>query len=333
MATGKVQAADAIADFYKGKQITVICSTAGGGAYDTYARMVAKHMGKHIPGTPGMVVQNMPGASGLKAINYIATVAPKDGTVFAAVHAGIPSAPLTQRQEAEFSPNAMSWLSSATKELYVGYVFQNAPIRSMEEALTIETLMGGTAVGSFGPDMTILSNAFFGTKFKLVLGYKDAIEGRLAMQRGETHGTFGTNFADVFKLSEPTWLTEKKAFIIVQYGVKRHPTLPDTPTFLELAKSEAQRQAITFMVARLDHGKPYVAPPAMPQDRLAALRRAFDQTMKDPAFLSDLAQLQLEVDGPMTGEEMAALIAQEAATPPDVLKLIEETIAKYRGTK
>lgn len=313
-------------DFYFGKQITIVCSTAGGGAYDTYARLLAKHMGKYIPGNPAFVVQNMPGASGVKAANFIANVAPRDGTVFAGTHSNIPTAPLTTPKATQYDPLRLSWLGSATRELYVGYVMHSAPIRTLEEAKSRQVTMGGTSIGSFGVDMVVVANEFFGTKFKQVLGYKDAIETRLAMERGEVDGTFGTNYASAFKVAQSSWLKEGKAFIITQYGAQRHPALPDVPTFLEFAKDDDQRQAIKFMSARLDHGKPYFGPPDIPRDRLAILRRAFDATMKDPQFVKEIEAAQLEVDGPMTGEELERLVAEEAATSPSIVERLERLI-------
>jgi tripartite-type tricarboxylate transporter receptor subunit TctC len=323
----EAKAADAT-EFYKGKQITIVCSTAGGGAYDTYARLVAKHMGKHIPGNPTFIVQNMPGASGMKAANYIASVAPKDGTVFAATHAGVPTGPLTMPGEAQYDPTKLSWIGSATKELYVGYVFHTAPIRTFQEAREKTVTVGETSMSSFGVKPAIFSNVHFGTKFKQVLGYKDAIEGRLAMERGEIHGTFGTSYAG-FRSAQPTWLKEGKAFVIIQHGVTRNPTLPDVPTLMEFAKTEAERQAITFMVGGLDHGKPYFGPPEIPADRLQILRRAFDATMKDPQFTKDLNAANLEADSPLRGEELAELVAREASTPKSVIDQLEQMVATY----
>jgi tripartite-type tricarboxylate transporter receptor subunit TctC len=314
-------------NFYAGKTIHVIVSTAGGGAYDTYARTLAKYMGRYIPGSPAFVVENMPGASGLRAANFTANVAAKDGTYFAGTHSNIPTAPLTEPTDSQYDATKLSWIGSATKELYVGYVMDKSPIHSMEEAKARQSLMGGTSFGSFGVDTSVVSNEFFGTKFKLVLGYKDAIETRLALERGEIDGTLGTNYASAFKSTGLDWLKTGRAKVILQYGTQRSAELPDIPTFLEMAKTEEQRQIIRFMVGRLDHGKPYFAPPGVPADRLALLRKAFDETIKDPDFRKDIAAAQLEIDEPMSGEALEKLVAEEAATPPALVEGLAKMLA------
>jgi tripartite-type tricarboxylate transporter receptor subunit TctC len=323
-----VSAAD---DFYKGKQITIVSSANSGTTYDLYSRTLAKYLTKYIPGNPTFIVQNMQGAGGLKAANYIANNAPKDGTVIAGTHPVIPIAPLTTPADAQYDANKLSWIGSATRELYVGYVWNTAPVKTYAETLEKEVLVGSTGPGSFSADMPILSNELLGTKFKLISGYPGSPQTQLAIQRGEVQGVMGTAWVSL-KRTEPTWISENKIRILVQYGFKRNPQLSaDVPAFIDFAKTEADRQAIKFMVARLDHGKPYFGPPGMPADRLDILRRAFDKVVKDPDFIADLSKQDGEVDGPMTGEELAAVVAEEAATPPAVVKRIEEAISKYVG--
>jgi tripartite-type tricarboxylate transporter receptor subunit TctC len=314
------------ADFYAGKQITIVSSSAGGGAYDTYSRALARYMGKYIPGNPVFIVQNLPGASGLRAANFAANAAPKDGTVIAGTHSGVPTYPLTNPGEAQYDATKLAWIGSATKDVHVGYVMNTAPIRSVEDAMTKPATLGGTAAGSLGSGMTLLANEFFGTKFKQVLGYKDAFEVRLALERGEIDGTFGTNYMSAFKVEHPEWIRDGKAFIIIQFGLKRYHDIPDVPTFMDFAKTEEQRQAIRFMVARLDYGKPYFAPAEIPADRLEILRRAFDATVKDPDFIKEIVASQLEVDEPITGEELAKVVADQAATPKPIVKRLASMV-------
>ncbi len=328
--SGASQAAD---DFYKGKQIQMIVSATTGTTYDLYARTVAKYMTKYIPGNPSFVVQNMPGAGGLRAANFIANNAPRDGTAIAGTHPVIPIAPLMSPADAQFDATALSWIGSVTRELYLGYVWHTAPVKTFAEAFDTEVLVGGTAPGSFTIDMPIIANDFLGTKFKIITGYQSSPETQLALQRGEVHGVMGTAWA-ALKRTEPGWITDNKIRILVQYGFKKNPQLPpDVPAFIDFAKTEADRQAFKFMIARLDHGKPYFGPPGIPADRLEILRRAFDKVVKDREFIDEIARSDGEVDGPMTGEELAALVAEEAATPAAVVKRVEAAINKYVGRK
>ena len=323
-----VPAADAAGDFYKGKQIRLLIGTDAGGAYDMYARALSRHMGKHIPGDPTFILENMPGAAGLQAANYIYNVAPRDGTVIAGAPNAIPTAPLTNPGGVKFDPNQLSWIGSATKELYVGYVWHDAPIRTFEEARNTEVLMGGVTVGSFSADVGIMARNFFGMKFKTVIGYKSSPEIQLAVQRGEVHGVMGTAYS-ALKIAQADWLAQNKIRIIVQYGLQRHPLYPDVPLYIDFAKNEEQRQAILFYTGNLAHGKPYFAPPGIPAERLAILRQAFDETMKDPEFLQDIASGGGDIDGPMTGQALAKFVAEENSTSPRVIQMVHDVLAKF----
>ncbi len=321
-------AADPAAEFYKGKQLTIIGSTDPGGAYDTHARILARHIGKHIPGHPNIIVQNMPGANGLKTTNYMANAAPHDGSVIAGVHSSVPTAPLTSPDGVQFDVNKLSWLGSITKDTFVGYVWHTAPIQGLNDAKTTPIIMGGTGVGAAGVDMAILANDFFGFKFKIVTGYKSATEVRIAIERGEVQGTFMTNWPDV-KAGQAAWLRENKIRVISQYGFEPHPDLPDVPLFIDQAKTDADRQALLLMLARQEFGKPYFAPPDIPADRLAILRRAFDDTMKDREFVAETNKAGLGVDGPLSGEALAAIVAKVAATPRSAVARIEQAITAF----
>jgi tripartite-type tricarboxylate transporter receptor subunit TctC len=320
--------AQAAEDFYRGKQIRIIVGIDPGGTFDTYARMLAKHLGRHIPGEPAFIIQNMPGAASVKVSNYMFNGAPKDGTVIAATHPSIPTARLTNPNAAEFDPTKFAWIGSATKELYLGYLWHSAPVASLEEATRKQALLGGVAVGSFSVDMAILANAYFGTKFKIVNGYKSSPEIQLAVEKEEVHGVMGTAW-NALKTSRAAWVQEKKIRMMVQYGLSRHPLFPDVPLYMDFAKDNAQRQAITFMLGNLTHGKPYFAPPDTPADRLAILRKGFDATVKDPEFLKDVQTAGIEIDDPMTGQELTKLVAEEAGTPPAIVEGIKSIIEKY----
>jgi tripartite-type tricarboxylate transporter receptor subunit TctC len=315
-------AALADTDFYKGKQIRLISSTEPGLVYDVYSRLLARHMPRYIPGNPTIIVQNMPGAGGIKATNFAYTVAPRDGTVIVGPHSGIPTAPLTMPNAAQFDVNKISWIGSITKDPLVGYVWHTSPVQSLEEAKNKEVIMGGTGAGTASVDAARLATAILGLKIKLVPGYKSAGEVRLAMERGEIHGSFGHAWHGL-KTTNEDWIQEKKVKLIVQHSIHAHPELPDVPLLIDLAKTEADRQAVIFLLAvRQEAGKPYLAPPDVPEDRLAILRRAFDATMKDPQFLKDAKGATLPVEGPLRGDELAALVSRVAATPSSVVERV-----------
>jgi tripartite-type tricarboxylate transporter receptor subunit TctC len=329
LAVGIVAAApsQAAEDFYKGKQITIVCS--GAGVYEAYARAVAKAMPKHIPGNPNIIVQLMQGASGLTAANHVYNQAPKDGTVIAATHGHIPTSPLITPQGARFDPNQFSWIGSATKDLYIAYVWKTSPAQSMEEAKTKEILVGGQAVGSMSIDMAILARELMGLKLKIVTGYSGSPETMLAMEKGEVNGHFG-NFWSNLKQTHPDWIKNKDVKVIAQFGFKRHRELQDVPLFIDFAQNDADRQLLELMLARQETARPYYGPPGMPADRLAILRTAFEKTMKDPEFLSDLSRQQLDPDDPMGWQEMTELVAKLQKTPPSVGERLTAIFDKFR---
>ena len=322
------RAADPDPDFYKGKQIRLIVTGGAGAVYDTYARILAEHLPKYIPGNPTIIVQNNPAASGIVATNFLYSAAPRDGTVIVTALSSIPTAPLFSPDAAKFDVTKFSWIGSITSDPFVGYVWHTAPIRTYEEAKSVEATMGGNALGGAGVDMVLLSNRFFGTKFKLITGYKDSVETKLAIERGEVDGTFANAWGDL-KTTRYEWIKEGKVRVIVQHGLKKHRELPDVPLFMDQAKTAADRQALEAMLARQEFSKPYFTAPEVPADRVALLRRAFDATLKDPEFLAAAAKARLDVDGPMTGEELAAMVAKVAATPSAVVERIQKVFEEF----
>lgn len=319
------------ADFFAGKQVHLLVSAASGGAYDTYARLIAQHMPDHIPGRPVIVVQNMPGAAGIKATNYMYSVAPRDGTSIAAVSSGVPLGKLMFPNTAEYDPNRLSWIGNVSRSTRIGYVWHTAPIHVLDEARTKAITVGATALGTGSADLVVVADELFGFKFKLVTGYKGAPEVKLAMERGEVQGMFGNQLSDL-KTSKPEWLREGKVRILTQFGLEKSPELPDVPLFVDLAKTREDRQLLEFLLARQTTSAPYLAPPALPSDRLGTLRRAFDATVRDPKFLAGAQRAKLEVDQPMTGEEVAALVAKLSETPVPVVERLDGIFAKYKAT-
>jgi tripartite-type tricarboxylate transporter receptor subunit TctC len=323
-------AADAVEDFYKGKQMQLIVSTAAGGAYDAFGRLIAPYITKYLPGHPLIIVQNMNGANGLTATNYLANQAARDGTVIAAVQSNIPTSELLSPSGVYFKAAELSWIGSITKDIFVGYVWHKSPVQSMEDALTKTATMGGQGVGAATIDFAIAANAFVGTKFKIVTGYSSSNETKLALERGEVDGTFGNGWTSL-KIAEKDWLQDGKIKIFLQHGFQPHAELPNVPLFINFAKTPADRQALELLLARQETNKPYLAPPGVPADRLNALRRAFDASIKDPEFRAAADKAKLAIDGPLTGEELTAMVAKLAQTPPEVPKRIEKMFADFQA--
>jgi tripartite-type tricarboxylate transporter receptor subunit TctC len=310
------RAQEDVAAFYRGKQLRMVVGTGPGGGYDLFARAVARHIGNHIPGNPTVIVQNQPAAGGLVMVNQLYSLGPKDGTVLAAPINGIPTAPLLEPAAARFDAAKLNWIGSTNRETYVAYAWHTAGVRSLADLLQRELIVGATAAGTTLVDFPLVTNKFLGTRFRVVRGYDSTPQINVAIERGEVEGIGGIGWQSV-KTTIPQWIAEKKLTVIAQYGLHRDPELAQAPTMLELAKTEADRQALTMMFARTEYGRPYFAPPDVPPARVEALRRAFDATMKDPDFVADAAQLQLELS-PMTGEEVQALVAKLAGTPADI---------------
>ena len=322
-------AADPVAEFYAGKQIRLLISTDAGTTYDVYGRVLAEHMAPHIPGKPSFIVQNMPGAAGVKVANYIYAGAPRDGTVFAGTHSGIPTSTTLTPEGTQYDVNKLGWIGSITKEVYTAYVWHTSPVQSFAAARDRELIVGSQAIGSAGTDLAIMSNEFVGTKLKIITGYKSAPEVKLALEKGEVQGTFA-NAWSALKQQEPTWITDRKVTLILQHGFEKHPEIPDVPLFIDQAKTPQGRQALELMLARQETGKPYFVPPDVPAERLTALRRAFDATMKDPAFAAALNKVKLDMDGPLTGERVAAMTLRLSQTSQTVVQSINAAFDKFR---
>jgi tripartite-type tricarboxylate transporter receptor subunit TctC len=312
-------------EFYAGKTISII--TSGGGAYEAYGRVFARHMPRYIPGHPTMIVQAMPGAGGARAASFLYKAAPKDGTVIGGVHGAVLTAPFLNPGAADFDVTKFSWIGNATRDKYLGYVWHTAPVQSLEEAKTKQLVVGGSSVGGLGIDMAIIMKEVFGYKLKIVSGYKNSNEVKIALERGELEGTLGNALSS---LNQTDWLARKLVRIIVQHGSSKHRDLPDVPLFRDLARDDAERQMIDLMNVRDEITRPYVAPPGIPAARLDVLRRAFDATLRDEAFLADVRRQRLEIESPSTGEEIAAVADMLARTPPAVVQRLVAMFSSYK---
>ena len=320
----------AAADFYKGKRITLIISTAPGGLYDFYGRLIAKHMPNHIAGKPSIVVQNMPGAGGKKATGFMFKIAERDGTVFAGTHSSIPASPLLFPKAARYDVNKFNWLGSVTQEPFVGYVWHTAPVKTYEDAKKTSVSMGGNSVGTGGIDMSIISNKWFGTKFKIITGYKGSRATKLALEKGEVQGTFANSWGDL-KAQKMEWITNKKVRLLVQHGAKKHKELPHVPLFQDQAKTKAQRQGLKLMLANQSFSKPYFMPPGVPADRVAIMRKAFSAMIADPKFVAEATKLHLAVVDSMDGETLARAVGALTSTPKSVVASLHKLFNDYRA--
>lgn len=319
LAAGPVRA-DPIADFYHGRDVKLIVSSSPGGGYDTYARLISRHLDGFVPGKPRIVVQNMPGAGGLKAGNYLYQVAPKDGSVIAGVQNNVPFAPLLGRRQARYDPRKFNWLGSPNSEVGLLLVWHTVPVNSFADATKRVLLMGSSGAASTPAFYGRILNAVLGTKLKMVNGYPGQTEAFLAMERGELDG-YPSTFWSSLKAIRPEWIKDHKVKLLLQYGRKPDPELPNVPVARDLAKTPADRQLLDVAMAPLVLGRPYLAPPGVPAARVKALRTAFAATFKDAAFLKDAKKVHLEISPtPQTGADMTALIAETYAAPKPVLE-------------
>ena len=306
------------ADFYKGKNVDLYIGYSVGGAYDLYARMLARHMGKHIPGNPNVLPKNMEGAGSLRLANWLYNVAPKDGSAFAIIGRGTGFDPLLGNNAAKFDATKYTWIGSANNEVSVCVAWHTSQIKKFEDMLTRELIVGGTSTSADTDQFPRITNGVLGTKMKVVTGYPGGNEVGLAMERGEVQGRCGWSWSSV-KSTHQRSIDEKKFNILVQLGLDKHPDLPDVPLILDFAKSDEQRQILRLIFARQAMGRPFVGPPNIPPERTKALRDAFMATMQDKDFLADTAKAQMEIT-PVDGEKVQALVKEIYATPSEVVQ-------------
>jgi tripartite-type tricarboxylate transporter receptor subunit TctC len=312
-------AADAVADFYKGKTVTIIVGYSAGGGYDIYARALARHMGRHLPGNPNFIVQNITGAGSVNAANNIYNVAPKDGTAFGTFGRGLAMEPLIGTARVQYDSTKFTWLGSGTNEVSVCATWHTSPVKTWQDAQKTSFTVGGEGAGSDPDTFSALVRNAFGAKLRLVTGYHGTSDIILAIERGEVDGRCGWSWSSI-KSTRPSWIPEKKLNYLVHMSETKAPELPNVPLISDFANAR-QKQILRLVLSRQTMGRPFAAPPGIPADRKVALRRAFDATLKDPAFLAEAEKLKLEVN-PVSGEEVDKLIAELYASPKDV---VEET--------
>jgi len=306
-------------DFYKGKNVELYIGYSVGGGYDLYARVLARHIGRHIPGNPTIVVKNMEGAGSLRLANWLYRIAPKDGSVFGTIGRGTGFDPLLGQQGAQFDGTKFTWIGSGNHEVSVCVAFEGrAGITRFDDLRTKEMTVGGTGASADTDQFPKVVNGVLGTKMKVVSGYPGGNDIVLAMERGELQGRCGWSWSSV-KATHGSWIAEKKLNVLVQLSLQKHPDLPDVPLVVDLAKTDEDRQILKLIFARQVMGRPFLAPPGIPPDRAEALRKAFMDTMTDPAFVADTEKSQLEVN-PVAGDDLQKLVAEIYHTPPEVAK-------------
>ncbi|SRR5258708_353465 len=311
--------ADPIADFYRGKTVEILIGYSPGGGYDTYARVLARNIGRHIPGNPTVVPKNLPGAGSLKAMNYIYALAPKDGTSFGTVGRGIALEPLLHGEGTRFDALKMSWIGSVTNEVSVCVSWKTSPVKTWADLQSKELIVGGTGSGSDTDTFPKVLKNVLGAKLKLITGYPGGSDVLLAMERGEVGGRCGWSWSSV-TATRPNWLKDGSINILMQIALAKHPDLPNVPIVMDLATQETQRAALKLIFSQQAMARPFVAPPDLPADRLQALRSAFDETMRDPEFLAEAEKAQLEVI-PISGEAIHDLLVEVYKSPKDAIDL------------
>ena len=320
-------AQDPVAAFYKGKQVNLVVGSSAGGGYDTYARLLGRHLGAHIPGEPVIVTSNMPGAGSNIAAAYIYNVAPKDGSAIGAVQTAAVLDPLfADKTRLQHESSKFIYLGSGTVDYYVCVVRADAPVKDFKDALTHEVIMGASAPGTSTRDFPALLNNTVGTKFRIVSGYPGTREITLAIEKGEVQGVCGFSWSSL-SAQHPDWLASGFIRILVQENSKGHPEINrmGVPHATDFAKSPQDRATMELVYASEVFGRPYVLPPGVPAERVAALRKAFLDTLHDPELKADGQKLGLDLD-PISGEELQEIAARIYATPPDIVARAKQAV-------
>jgi tripartite-type tricarboxylate transporter receptor subunit TctC len=314
-----VAQAQSVESFYRGKTVNVVIGYPPAGANDLYGRLVARHIGKHIPGHPTGVPRNMPGGGSLLAANHIFNVAPKDGTTLGLI---VPTAPLEEKLGAanvKFKAAQFNWIGRLAPTPNVTFMNASASVKTIRDATQREAILGATGRSSTVAIYPTMLNHLLGTKFKLVMGYAGSAEAMLAMERAEVEG-HSTTWEGVKSRAERQ-LREKTINILVQYGLARHPELPDIPTAVELGRTPEEVQALRVFANATEVGRFILSTPDTPPERIQALRRAFDAMAKDPEFIADVNAAKVDL-GPLTGEELQQLVQEVANIPPPILEKV-----------
>ncbi len=307
-----------VGDFYKGKQIRMVIGLGAGEAYDVYARLLARHLPKYIPGGPTIIPQNQPGAGSLNAINSLYNTAARDGTVIGTGHRFVPMMPLLNMEGSKFDPLKFTYIGSMNREIGVCIAMKEANIRTIDDMKTREFVVGTTGAGAELTNFNATLRSMLGLKLKVITGYRTSLDINAAMEKGELQGRCGVSYGSL-KNTRPQWVEKKEVDILIQLGLTKEKELPNVPLLGDLVSDPQDRQALELMLAPSEMGRPFMGPPDIPKDRVAALRAAFDASMKDPVLIAEGAKQRLEI-APLTGAEMEALVTRLYKTPMPVVE-------------
>jgi tripartite-type tricarboxylate transporter receptor subunit TctC len=322
--------AQSVDTFYRGRTMELLIGYTTGGGYDTYGRLVARHIGNFIPGKPNVIVRNMPGGGGRVLMGHMMNIAPKDGSIIATADQSLPLAQAMRDPGIHFDAKAFNWIGNPAADNNTVVTWHMTGVTTIEEARRKEVIMASTGPNT-SSQIPYAMNATLGTRFKVVTGYPGGNEMNMSMENGET-GARGSNPWSTWKATKPDWVRDKKINIIAQVGLSRAPDLPDVPLIIELATNDADRAALRLLSAPSAVGRPYFTTPGVPAERVKALREAFDAMVKDPAFLDEAKKLGLEIN-PVNGEELQKIVADIVDTPSQVADRLNAIITPPAGPK
>lgn len=321
--------AQSVADFYAGKTIGVIVSTGSGGIFDQTARTLARHMPRHLPGSPTMIVRNMPGGGHIRATQHMYTQATRDGTSLGLVNNGIPMEQIVQGPTSPFDVRRFNWIGSAGLGNLLTVAWHTSGVKTIEDVMSRELIAGATGVSSNAFLYPNALNILLGTKFRIVSGYSTSPEADLGMERGEVAARAGFSLSAIMS-EHPEWIREKKVVVLFQTGTAREATLPDVPLMHELAKTEEARKVLALMSSSVSLGRPFFTTPDVPTDRVEALRKAFNATLADDAFKDEAEKARLDIR-PVPGERVAELVNAIANAPPEVVAQLRQAFGRQAG--
>ena len=316
--------ADPIADFYHGRTISLILSAGAGGGYASYALAFAPYFSAHIPGHPQIIIQNMPGGGGIRAMLHLDSVAPKDGTTLGLVHSSVPFAPIYGIKAASFDPRNMNWIGSIDASTGICVAWHGSGIATWQDLMDKPFVVGGSGAGSQMETMPVMLDKLFGARLKVISGYKGGNDIYLAMERGEIQGRCGGLISSI-NSTRPDWFAKKLVNVPIQIAAARNPLFPDAPAIMEFAKDERTRKILQLILAPLEMDRPILAPPGVPEERVAALRGAFHAAMNDPAFIAEAEKDHLEIRE-VNGRRIEEILSDAFAMPPEIAKAATEAM-------
>ena len=312
--------ADPVEDFYAKKTITIVVGMPPPDQHDNDARLLAKYMGKYVPGNPSFIVQNMPGAGGMKTVQFMASNAARDGTTFAISQRGMMMMPLLRYPDSNFDPTKFTWIGTRAGETSIVVLWHTVPVTTIQDAMKRETIVASSGGGADSNTMPFLYNETLGTKFKVVVGYAGGGDMNLAMERGEVEARI--NSWSSWKVTKPEWV-QSGAFVVIAQGARRNPELGEIPSVIDLAREGDDREVVRMITLGAALGRPVTAPPGVPEERVAALREAFVAMTKDPGLLVEASAMRMEIE-PLRGQDMQQMISQVLATPARVAARAKE---------